>query len=228
MLQPIRRAACAALVLSALPAAGAAAATVHVRVEGAKRNLVDRTVRTPGGTVGKSDDPAQRCRGGSALGAIDRATRGRWDGRWFEGLGWSVDTVRGERHDGTKTYFAFWRNHRMAMQGACATTVKNGDELLLFVDKATPGGDPVLPLEVRAPARATTGRTVRVLVVRYTPKGKARRVAGATVRGGGEVARTNRRGVARLRFDRAGRIALRATKEGLVRSGADVVRVRRS
>src|SRR5919202_422633 len=78
------------------PALAAAPTTVDVRVEGARATLVATTVRTTTTPVIKDGDPAHSCTGTSGAGALERATGGRWSGTWSDGLGYSVDAVRGE------------------------------------------------------------------------------------------------------------------------------------
>jgi len=221
-----------ALALALVPVAPAAAAEVTVRVEGDTATLV-REVRleTPRGTVGKN--PRQRCAGGAALGALHVATGGRWNGAWFD-LGYLIQSIRGERHDGDPTFWSFWLNNRLATTGVCQAELEDGDEVLFFVDRCVYDpvaqaceNDPVLPLAVRAPRRATTGRAFTVTVVRYDSVGRTKPVPGATVRVGDRAYQTGGRGRARVRVGRRATVGVRAIKDGFARSAVERVTVRR-
>jgi hypothetical protein len=81
----------------------------------------------------------------------------------------------------------------------------------------------VLPLELRAPASASTGAPARVTVVRYDQQGTAAPVEGATVSGSGTDAVTGPDGTADVRFPHAGTVTLKAAKAGFARSEGDAV-----
>jgi hypothetical protein len=221
-----------ALAASA-PAAALAAAptTVDVRVEGARATLVATTVRTTTTPVVKDGDPAHSCAGTSGAGALELATRGRWSGTWSDGLGYSVDAVRGERHAfGSGTFWSLYVNEVPASSGLCGIEPRRGDRLLLA--PAPERGNAPTPLVLRAPQRARPGRPIRVRVTavattfdaNFNPTTTRRPIAGAVVRGRGVRARTGANGVATLRL-RRGTTTLRASRLGAVRSAARTVRV---
>lgn len=220
------------ILSTVLAAAPAAYANDHVslRVEGAKRTLIRTTLHAlPDAPVIKDGNPEHSCAGGSALGALEAAP-GDFTASWYPGLAYQVDSVRGESHTfaGNKTYWSFWVNDKLASTGLCGYTVKPHDHILLFPECATSGCKSSRPLEVRAHRRARAGHRFRVKVVAFTPDGRAHRVRHAVVRGGGHRARTNRRGIAKLRIRHAGRYRLRATKRGAyVRSDVRRIRIHR-
>jgi hypothetical protein len=218
---------------TAAPAALAAAAptTVRVRVEGARATLVATTVRTTTTPVIKDADPAHSCDGTSGAGALQLATDGRWSGTWSDGLGYSVDAVRGERHAfGSGAFWSIYVNEVPASTGLCGIEPRRGDRLLLA--PAPERGDPPAPLVLTAPPRARAGRPFRVRVTavattfdaNFNATTTRRPVAGAIVRGRGVRARTGANGVATIRL-RRGTTTLRASRRGAIRSATRTVRV---
>jgi hypothetical protein len=207
--------------------ATAAAVPVHVRVEGAKKTLLPdtRVTTNAGRIVGQTGNAT--CSGGSGLGALDAATRGRWGGSYSASLGdYAVTQILGERH--TFTSGSFWGifvNGGFASTGLCGYQPKAGDELLLAASGASGTS---LPLAISAPKRAKVGKGFRVTVTRTTSSGAEKPAAHALVTGPkGLRAKTN--GVGRLRLvpEHAGRVELTATRKNGIRDEA-FVRVRRS
>lgn len=217
----------APLVLGALLApATADAARVSFRAEGASRTVVRQiAVDTRKRPVSRGGLTA--CSGASALGVLDVATGGAWDGTYFSSFNdYQITEIARERHPGTPSYWSFWVNEKLAPTGLCSYTPKTGDRILLLVDQ---GAGSHFPLELKSPRRAQTGRSFRVRVVQHgsDPAGKATPVRNAVVRGSGLGARTDAQGYARLHRTRPGRVVLRATKAGLTRSEYDTIRVSR-
>jgi hypothetical protein len=212
--------------LLALAPAASAASHVTVRVEGKGGTLVKQVQVTTSKhrTVGLDGQPT--CSGLSALSALDAATGGRWSGPYFDGLGYSPDTINGKKVNTNTSYFSFWFNRHYAQKGLCDTRPKSGDEILLFTDPFTEPKGGLLPLGLRAPGRATAGKAFRVRVVQYSQKGTPTAVKGATVRGGGLARRTNAKGYATFRFRKGREVALRASKVNRIRSEYETVDVR--
>jgi hypothetical protein len=213
-----------AAVALAAPALGAPA-NVTVRVEGTNATLVPETAVLTTTTPVERD--GHSCPGTSALGAIDAATGGDWSGTWFDGLGWSVDAVRGESY-AYPNYLDFWINATYASTGLCGTELQAGDDVVLV---PAPDG-PLLDL-TGVPATATVGQPVAVDVQEHgvtlnpdfstTPfDGPA---VGATVTYGGATATVGADGKAQLTFTTAGRQTVQATQAGHVRSVVRAVEV---
>ncbi|HEX2086743.1 MAG TPA: hypothetical protein VHF89_13780 [Solirubrobacteraceae bacterium] len=209
-----------AAVLLAAPLAAAPAAladTAHVRIEGDGVSLA-KTVEVPqSGTFGPDSCPYD-----SPGGAIEVATGGDWDQSAF------THTILGETHDyAQRDWWNFWLNRDWSNEGICATTLDDGDEVLMIVQRDDASFNPtVFPLFVtEAPGTVERGRPARVTVAEHTysyststtTRGPAE---GATVAGGGATATTGSDGVATLTFDRAGDVELRATKASRARSNA--------
>jgi hypothetical protein len=210
------------LALGVLPV-GAHAADVTVRAEGLKKTLVPRTEVTT--TTKRVAHEGSTCAGNTVLDALQRATRGRWDGSYDAHFrDFLIGDILGET-PAQPDYWTIWVNHRSSSTGACSTPVHDGDEVLFYVchgakppDFACPS-----PLDLRLPQRVRHGRAFTVRVVSYAADGSASRVAGATVRAGGRSVVTAGDGTARVRApERGGALSVRATKTGLVRVAADV------
>src|SRR3954453_1098932 len=209
----------AVLATSAL-CAPASAATVTVRVEGDTTTLVPLTsVTTQPGQVVKDGNPAHSCDAEHAIGALERATGGDWNGTWFNGLGYSVDTVKGESHNGANNdFFSFWIDGKSASQGVCDQTLADGDELLFYPDCFGAGCQSPSPLDLTVPATAQKGAPFNVHAVTLDGSGGSSPAAGVTVTAGGASATTDSGGDAALTVATTGSIEVRATKQGTVRS----------
>lgn len=214
------------------PALAAGPADVTVRVEGAAATLVPRTaVRTDTTAINKDGNPAHACSGTGAAGALEKATGGNWSGPWFDGLGYAVNTIRGETHAfPAPEYFSLWINHRSASEGVCGTTteLQQGDDVLFFVDRCVADpvtflctNPPVLPLGLSTPRRVTPGVPFTVSVVEYAADGTASPVSGATVTGGDAPAATTGAGSAAVTASAAGPFSLRATKDNRAPSASE-------
>lgn len=215
-----------------VPALAAGPADVTVRVEGAASTLVPRTaVRTDTTPINKDGDHAHTCSGTAAIGALEKATGGDWSGPWFDGLGYAVNTIKGETHAyPDPEYFALWINHRSASEGVCGTTteLQQGDAVLFFVDRcvADPNtflctNPPVLPLGLSTPRTVTPNAPFNVGVVEYAADGTPSPVAGATVSGGNAPVVTNAAGSAAVTVSAGGPFSLRATKHNRAPSASE-------
>lgn len=219
---------CAATSLAALPALATAAgpATVTVRVEGASETLLPPTqVTTSTAPVVKDGKPEDSCPGTDAIGALQIATGGDWSGSWFNGLGYSLETVLGETYSLSSThYWTFWWNDRASEEaGICSAEMKNGDSILFFpeCDSECPAPPSVLGME--APSTAEPGGEVDVTVTSYSnPAGTPSPAAGATVAYEGDTATTDSQGHVTLRLARTGEQLLRASAPGSIRTEAYV------
>lgn len=223
------------ILLSVVAAASAAPARVTVRAEGATQTRVPLTSLTTTSTHVVKDGNAQHsCSGTSVAGALQQATKGNWNGTWYDGLGYSVDTIGGETYKyPNASYWTLWVNNKFSQTGACQTELQTGDAVLLFVDRCD-GADasnnftcqnaPVLPLGVLAPRQVDRGKPFTVTVVHYTQDGTAVREAGATVSAGGATTATGADGTASVTAPRSGdKVTVSATKAGRVRSGPETV-----
>jgi hypothetical protein len=214
----------AALVLVPGAVALAAGTTVSVRVEGTSRTLVPATVvRTRAGSITKGGTPAGKCPSTTAAGALDVATRHRWNGSYSSSFGLSVVQILGESHPFTSSsYWSIWVNNRFAPAGVCGLKLHRGEQLLFA---AVPVKGTEFPIALSAPKRATEGRPFTVKVQYYNAKGALKPLAGAQVRGAGFRALSNKQGVVSLAAEHTGSLKYSATKKGFIRSAQVTVPV---
>jgi hypothetical protein len=213
----------AAALASASLAGPASAASVTVRVEGDATTLVPQTaVRTAPGLVVK--DGANGCDAQNAVGALERATSGDWGGSFSPGLGYLVERIRGETHDArTQTYWRLSVDGADAQAGVCDLTLRDGQELVLSPASFAAGATTPPLLELTAPASARAGEAVAVTVAALDAAGRPTPRPGATVTAGGERARTDAQGRARLRLADLGEVELRAEAPGAIRDTGETL-----
>jgi Bacterial Ig-like domain len=212
------------LGLVAASAHAAGPADVTVRVEGAARTLAGGPVRTTTKPVVKDGNASHACTGTSAAGALETATGGDWTATWFDGLGYSVDSVKGESHTfATDEYWTLWINDAASSVGLCDAELQQGDDVLIFPQCGscrTGRG----PLDLSIPSAVRAGRPFTVGVVEHTVTTDAsfnttygkRPSAGATVTVGGTSYTTDAAGHATVTLARPEPI--QASKPGYVRT----------
>jgi hypothetical protein len=201
------------LALSSVALARQAPATI--RIEGLNRTLLGATaVSTNGAAVRKG---GHSCPGTSGAGALNRATRGHWSGKWFSGLGFEVFTVLGEtdKFTTTNSYWELFVNNVAASVGMCGVHLRHGEQLLFA---AVPANGIEYPLVLTAPRSALVGHPFTVRVTWINAKGKPKPLAGASV--GGK--HTNSHGIVHISPTHAGTLVLRTTKRGYIRTEAIV------
>ncbi len=189
----------------------------------------DRQGRGTQGNQGSADGPHNHhgtCRKGrqsrtllpwhQRAGALDLATKGEWGGKWFSGLGYSVETIENESYPFTQPYYwTFWVNHKSQEVGVCGIEMESGDEVLMFPEcfseKAGECPPNPMPLGVEAQTTANVGEEAPVTVKQYNAKGEASPAVGANIIGGGAGASTDSQGHATLKFFAAGTYTLRVS-----------------
>jgi hypothetical protein len=211
----------AALVLATTAPALGAGSGVTVRVEGLKHTLLPATVaHAESGSITKGGTPKGSCPGSSGAGYFDSATHHKWKGTYSSGLGVEITSVLGETHKFSAKgfYWGIWVNNRFASAGLCDLKLKPGDQLLLA---PAPGSGTTYPIVLRAPAKATAGRSFPVTTSYFkSSKGKAKSLAGVKVTDGGAV--TNHGGHATVTVAKPGKVTLVATLKGYIRAEATV------
>lgn len=215
-------------VVGALAAASLAAPVAHagtpakvsVRVESLSRTLVSTTVTTTHKPV--VNDGTHSCTGTSAAGALQLATKGKWKGSWFDGLGYALTSVDGVAPSGFD-YWALWIDGKVSSTGLCDAELQAGDTVLEFVCHDAQAPDYTCknrPLALIAPKKKVhAGQTIAIKVVTLKDDGSTVPAAGATVHGGAHVVKADAAGKARVVLA-AGQSALRATRGGDVPSAA--------
>ncbi|HVR05887.1 MAG TPA: hypothetical protein VMS02_07575 [Solirubrobacteraceae bacterium] len=215
---------CLCSLAAAAPALAGSPATVTVRVLGPAPTY---EALTPITQVTTTTTPVVKdggsCPGTTAVGALELATHGDWEGKWdsefndYEVLG--IDG-RSYPFEGPPPYWSFWLNNAESTKGVCEAELESGNQVL-FVPESLPEGCFEVPkkactapslLSLAAPATADVGQSATVTVQSY-PYGStsSTAAAGVTVQGGGASATTNAQGQAQLTFPTAGTYTLRAT-----------------
>jgi hypothetical protein len=224
--------ACLLSLALATVARAAGPATVTVRVEGQERTLLAATTVTTNTTpVDKDGKPLDTCSGTSAAGALDQATSGNWSGTYFEGLGYSAETILGESHSfesgaAANIFWSFWLNNAPSTLGICEVQLNPGDSILLFPECfSETGACPAAPnpLGISAPSVAEAGSPVTVAVSSYAnANGAASPAAGATVSAGATSATTDAGGHATLTLSQTGNVTLDVTAPDSIRTEATI------
>jgi hypothetical protein len=211
-------------VLAALaPAALAAPATVHLRVEGSSATVFDGPVTTNGKTLTKDATGPHPCDGTNA-GANpapgptmtttldDGALAGgfTWAGTWFASLqDFSIDRIAADTNGGPPTFpsWGYALNFTPSQVGGCQQQVQSGDDILFAYDFFSK----VHLLKLAGPGGANVGEPVQVTV---TDGQNGTPVAGASV--GGQL--TGADGSATFTFSTVGVHPLKAERADSVRS----------
>jgi hypothetical protein len=203
------------LILAAAPTALAAGSLpkVSVRVEGKTKTLLAAT--TVQATSKAVSQGGHSCAGDSGAGAFNVATKGKWSGSWSASLAdFEVTKILGEtdNYSTTKSYWEVFVNNVAASTGICGIKLKAGEQLLFAAVGNTES--PALPLGI-----TVSGTTAKV--VYYTAKGKAKPLAGVTVKGGTATTKTNSAGKATLpAYGKPTTVT--ASKTGYIRAEATV------
>jgi hypothetical protein len=207
--------AASAVSLGAAPAAVASGLPrVSVRVEGKSRTLLRNKVVKPNGKRVRRH--GHSCGGKTLLDPFNLATKGHWGGTWYSGSGWFITKIFGQTESGAKNYWELFVNDKAANFGLCSLKIRRGQHVLMAAVPST--GAPEYPTRITAPKTATAGVPFTVSVVLYNASGKPHALKGATVTGGAVKATTNAKGQAKIDLTHTGRVVLRASKPGEIRS----------
>lgn len=212
------------LALTLAPAAVATSSPpkVTVRIEGKSKTLLAATtVQTHSGSITRGGAPSGACPASSAQGALNAATKGHWSGKFSSSFkSYFVTKIFGDSESGAKTFWELLVNDVASQSGSCRTKLHPGDRVLFAVVGSS--GATAAPIGVTAPSIATVGQPFTVKAVAYNAKGKAKALAGATVKVGWHSARTNAAGTVSFTASRTGRLKVAASKTGYIRDEARV------
>jgi hypothetical protein len=185
-------------------------ATVTVRVlaptgSGSYETLTPITQVTTNAAEVTKDGGA--CSGTSAMGALNLATHGDWEGTWESGFDdYELITIDGKSYpfeagSPANYYWSFWRNNVYSEEGECGVELEAGDQILFFPSCYGPSCPaPPEVLAIEAPPTAEVGQPVTIAVNRYNAEGKHAPAAGVNVGGWGASTTTNFEGKATLTF----------------------------
>lgn len=211
-----------AVATAAAPASSASGPSVSVRVEGVNRTLLrPTTVHGEPGSITKGGTPSGTCPGSSAAGALDVATKHRWNGTYSSGLGIEVNQILGETD--VFAHGHWWEifvNNAPASLGICDLKLRAGEQLLFA---AVPAKGNVSLLGLTGPSTVTAGRAFTLRVVAYDAKGKAKPVAGVHVAGASRP--SNAHGLVIVTESHRGTVHFTASGTGYIRSAPLSVKV---
>lgn len=189
---------------------------VTVRVEGLTKTLLPPTVVTlESGSVSKGV-AADSCSALSALGALQDATHGVWNGSWSSSYkDYFVTSILGDSYSSTADYYwAFWLNDKPASLGSCGVDPARGSSVLFFPEYDGKSKSIVAPsvLGISAPASVLVGKPFTVVVTSYAnANGKASPAVGAHVSAAGSTATAGSGGKASLTLSKAGNVEIKVT-----------------
>jgi hypothetical protein len=193
---------------------------VTVRVEGLTKTLLAaKAVRVPtSGWITKGATPKGACPAHSGAGAFNNATRGRWTGKYYQGIGIFITSVFGVKPSNPNDYWTVFVNNRTANAGICDIKPRRGEQLLFAI---TDGEQ--LPLVLRAPSQARVGRAITVTAGYYGKSGFTP-AAGVHVRTNTVNLVTDKHGQVHISINHTGTLVVHGYGKGYVRAAA--VRVR--
>src|SRR3954453_22388574 len=147
------------LVVGALLASTAAAnyTPLTLRVEGQTHTLLPRHhTMTLASTdlIDKDGKAADNCPGDRLIGALELATKGRWDGSYYSGLGYAVNSIRGEKSDGQHDFWTILIDNKREQEGICESRPRRGDDVIFYRNGVT---QPTGTLELRVPRAVHPG-----------------------------------------------------------------------
>ena len=100
-----------------------------------KTLLKPTTVHGEEGWITKGGTPKGKCSGASAAGALDRATHGKWTGKYFSSLSdIEVTSILGVKPTGSE-FWELFVNGKAASTGVCQIKLHAGQKLLFKIAK---------------------------------------------------------------------------------------------
>ncbi len=206
-------------LITAPAMAAASGPKVSVRLEGLNATLsrAQTVTLAASGSITKDGVSAGDCPADSGQGALNLATRGNWQGKWYASYKeYDITSILGDTPS-KRDYFEIFVNHVPATVGACEIKLKAGDTLLFAAVPAS--GKAQTPLAV---STTVSGTTVTAKVVGYSAKGTAAPLKGATLKLGTHTVTTAANGTATLPAP-SHASTLVATAPGYIRDEATVV-----
>ena len=116
--------------VAAVAASSSARVTVQIKTG---RTLHSSVVTGERGWITKGGTPRGKCSGASAAGALDRATHGRWTGKYYASVGGIfVTSVLGVKPRGN-AYWSLYVNGKSSSLGICQVKLRRGEKLLFKI-----------------------------------------------------------------------------------------------
>ncbi|HWD68715.1 MAG TPA: DUF4430 domain-containing protein [Solirubrobacteraceae bacterium] len=129
----------AQIATASTPRASASAAGPKVSIEivgKTKTLLKTETVHTRTGWITRGGAPSGKCPATSAQGALNVATHGTWQGKWYASYKeYYITSILGDTETSKKYYWGLYVNGKSSSKGACDIKLKTGDKLVFKVTK---------------------------------------------------------------------------------------------
>ena len=125
-----------ALAASGVALGAGSGPAVTVRIKSLNKTLLKPTTEHgEKGWITKGGTPRGKCPGASAAGALDRATHGKWIGKYYSSVGGIfVTSILGVKPTGSD-FWSIFVNGKAASTGICGVKLHSGEKLLFKIVK---------------------------------------------------------------------------------------------
>jgi hypothetical protein len=125
-----------ALAASGVALGAGSGPAVTVQIKTPHRTLLKPTAEHgEKGWITKGGTPRGKCPGASAAGALDRATHGKWTGKYYSSVGGIfVTSILGVKPTGSD-FWSIFVNGRSASTGICGVKLHSREKLLFKIVK---------------------------------------------------------------------------------------------
>jgi hypothetical protein len=125
-----------ALATGGVALASGSGPAVTVSIKSANKTLLKPTiVHGEKGSITKGGTPHGKCSGGSAAGALDAATHGKWTGKYYASVpGIFVTSILGVKPAGS-SFWGVFVNGKSSSTGICAVKLHAGERLQFKIVK---------------------------------------------------------------------------------------------
>jgi hypothetical protein len=117
--------------------AAVAGPKVSITIQGKTRTLLaTETVQGRSGWITRGGAQSGKCAADSAQGALNIATHGKWQGKWYSSYReYFITGILGDTETSKKYYWGLYVNGKLASKGACQIKLTSGAKLLFKVTK---------------------------------------------------------------------------------------------
>ncbi len=111
---------------------------VSISVQGRTKTLLaTETVQGRSGWITRGGVSSGKCPADSAQGALNVATHGHWQGKWYSSYKeYYITGILGDTETTKKYYWSLYVNGKVASKGACDVRLTSGAKLLFKVTKS--------------------------------------------------------------------------------------------
>ncbi|MBV9198018.1 MAG: DUF4430 domain-containing protein [Solirubrobacterales bacterium] len=127
-------------IVIAVASAGIAAAAgsgpkVTVQIKTLTKTLRTTVVHGEKGSITKGGTPRGKCPGSSAAGALDAATHGKWNGKYYASVGGVFITSILGVTPRSPDYWSVYVNGKSSSKGVCAVALRASEKLQFKIVK---------------------------------------------------------------------------------------------